>query len=146
MPSSQLILNPDEATQRAIVQGLHAHNASHIGEDIYTHDATLAIAARNDSGDIIGGVIGEVHWDWLHVHMLYLDAAFRGRGIGSRLLCELETEAKERGMIGSHVETASFQARGFYEKQGYAVFGTIENRPIGHVWYYMSKQWAEPAG
>ncbi|MEA3146360.1 MAG: hypothetical protein QOI53_1859, partial [Verrucomicrobiota bacterium] len=33
-----------------------------------------------------------------------------------------------------------FQARGFYEKNGFHVFGTIENYPIGHERYYLIKR------
>jgi len=141
MIRSEIILNPDSEALDAIGHGLHAHNASHIGEEIYSHDVELAILARNQAGEIIGGVCGEIHWSWLHVHMLHVDAAYRGQGIGSQLLVELEDEARNRGMIGSHVETTSFQARGFYEKQSYTVFGTLESKPVGHDWYYLSKQW-----
>jgi hypothetical protein len=33
-----------------------------------------------------------------------------------------------------------FQARPFYEKLGYRVFGTLENHPAGHQHHFMTKQ------
>jgi len=32
------------------------------------------------------------------------------------------------------------QARPFYEKLGYRVFGTLENHPVGHQHYFMTKK------
>jgi len=37
------------------------------------------------------------------------------------------------------LETASFQAREFYEKQGYEVFGELDDFPKGHTMFYMKK-------
>jgi hypothetical protein len=37
------------------------------------------------------------------------------------------------------LETYSFQARPFYERHGYTVFGVLDNHPIGHQRYFMQK-------
>jgi ribosomal protein S18 acetylase RimI-like enzyme len=37
------------------------------------------------------------------------------------------------------LDTFSFQARGFYEKLGYTVFGEIENHPPGHSRFFLRK-------
>jgi hypothetical protein len=42
-----------------------------------------------------------------------------------------------RGHI--HLDTFDFQARGFYEKYVFQVFGTIEDYPIWHKRYYLIK-------
>ena len=39
----------------------------------------------------------------------------------------------------------SFQARGFYEKLGYAVFGALEDYPIGHSRMFLRKTIAPAA-
>ncbi len=36
----------------------------------------------------------------------------------------------------------SFQARPFYERHGYTVFGTLDNYPIGHSRCFMQKAFA----
>jgi ribosomal protein S18 acetylase RimI-like enzyme len=53
-----------------------------------------------------------------------------------------EAEALERGCRGVYVDTFHFQARGFYEKLGFAVFGTLEGMPAGGARYYLSKKLA----
>jgi hypothetical protein len=37
------------------------------------------------------------------------------------------------------LETLSFQARGFYERYGYSVFGELDDFPPGHRKYFLKK-------
>ena len=41
------------------------------------------------------------------------------------MLAEVESAAKEKGCYLIHLDTFDFQAKEFYEKQGYAVFGVL---------------------
>ena len=63
-----------------------------------------------------------------------------GRGFGRELMKRAELYAVERGCTDAYLDTFSFQARPFYEKLGYRVFGTLENHPAGHQRYFMTKQ------
>jgi hypothetical protein len=38
-----------------------------------------------------------------------------------------------------HLDTFDFQAKDFYVKHGYEVFGVLEDCPEGHVRYFMKK-------
>ena len=40
------------------------------------------------------------------------------------------------------LDTFAFQAPAFYEKQGYTLFGTIEDLPPGHARYFLQKRFA----
>ena len=51
-----------------------------------------------------------------------------------------EAYARERGCTDAFLDTFSFEARAFYEKLGYRVFGTLENHPTGHQHYFMTKR------
>lgn len=51
----------------------------------------------------------------------------------------MEQKAKEMGVIHSHCDTFDFQAKDFYLKHGYSIFGVIENCPPKHQLYYLSK-------
>jgi hypothetical protein len=48
------------------------------------------------------------------------------------------------GCIGIYLDTYSFQARPFYERQGYTVFGVLADMPPGGAKYYLSKQLDTP--
>ena len=63
----------------------------------------------------------------------------RGLGYGSALLKEVERIAKEKGCNLVHLDTFDFQAKGFYIKQGYEIFGVLDNCPTDHKRYYMKK-------
>lgn len=92
----------------------------------------LAIALRNDRGAIEGGVTGHSVWDWLYVKYLWVADAHRGGGYGKQLLDAAENTARERACIGVWLNTMSFQAPAFYERQGYEKFGEIKDFPRGH--------------
>lgn len=55
------------------------------------------------------------------------------------MLNKIEEEAKEAGVELIHLDTFDFQAKEFYLKHGYEVFGTLENCPLDHKRYYMKK-------
>jgi ribosomal protein S18 acetylase RimI-like enzyme len=69
----------------------------------------------------------------------------RPRGAGAtalELLQAAEDYAVERGCFAATLETHSFQARPFYEKFGYQVFGTLEDYPPGHAKFFFRKRLA----
>ena len=70
-------------------------------------------------------------------------APLRSQGNGTRLLRAAEDYAVERGCFAATLETASFEARPFYEKLGYEVFASLEDYPPGHTKFYLRKQLAE---
>ena len=48
----------------------------------------------------------------------------RGQGMGSALMASAETEARDRGCLGIHVDALQLPGTGFYEKIGFSLFGT----------------------
>lgn len=44
------------------------------------------------------------------------------------------------GYTGVFLDTFSFQARPFYKRQGYRVFGSIEDHPPGHARQFLMKR------
>ncbi len=106
------------------------------------HFGDFALLVRDDAdGAIQGGMWGHSGRFWLFIDLFGLPPALRRAGLGTRLLAMAEAEARARGCIGLYLDTFSFQARPFYEKQGLSVFGQIDNYPAGHVRYFLSKRW-----
>jgi GNAT superfamily N-acetyltransferase len=100
----------------------------------------VAFFLRDENGEILGGLIGHIWAAWLHVKTLAIAAPVRGRGFGKELMKSAETYAVNRGCTDAYLDTFSFQARPFYEKLGYRIFGMLENHPVGHQHYFMTKQ------
>ncbi|HUF50240.1 MAG TPA: GNAT family N-acetyltransferase [Longimicrobiales bacterium] len=99
---------------------------------------TLSLAVRDDE-ELVGGLVGETGWKWLFVDLLWIAETHRGRGLGARLLRTAEGEAIRRGVRRAYLDTFDFQARPFYERQGYEVFGTLDDYPPGHSRFFLRK-------
>lgn len=128
---------PTEAIRDAILAPLSQFNA----ENGYPADPRpVAITVTGKDGAIIGGLWGKTVYDWLFVEYLVVPAALRGRDFGSELLLRAEKIALDRGCVGAWLTTFTFQARGFYEKRGYEVFGRLENAPRDNVRIFLRKR------
>ena len=97
-----------------------------------------------DGDRIIGGVNGVLNVGyWAKIDMFYVDDEFRGRDIGTRLMNEVEKFARQNLCIGIYLSTWDWQAKGFYEKMGFSVFGVLNNSPkVGSTKYEMKKEFA----
>ena len=95
---------------------------------------------KDENGEVLGGLLGDIWAAWLHVRTLAVAGPGRGHGFGKELMTRAELYAVERGCTDAFLDTFSFQARPFYEKLGYRVFGTLENHPARHQHYFMTKQ------
>jgi GNAT superfamily N-acetyltransferase len=126
----------DEGARRFIVDGVDNYNIAATGlPDYYP----VNFALRGECGDVLGGLLAQLWGGWLHVSYLWVAEAARGAGHGSRLLGDAEAYARARRAVGATLETHSFQARPFYERLGYEVFGTLEGYPRGHAKFFLKK-------
>lgn len=128
--------------RRAVSDRLDLFNVATTGVDAW-HSVSLFLRDPDDA--VVGGLLGEIWGSWLHVSYLWVAAPFRGHGHARALLARAERFAIERRCTHARLETFSFQAPGFYAKQGYAVFGTLEDCPVpGHRQFFLQKTLAAP--
>jgi GNAT superfamily N-acetyltransferase len=99
----------------------------------------LTLALHAPDGTLAGGLYGATIWGWLMIDGLWVAEALRGQGLGRRLLLAAEAAARARGCRGAWLGTFDFQARTFYERLGYKVFGEISGFPAGHTHYQLRK-------
>lgn len=79
----------------------------------------LTVRVVDEADELVAGVSG---WTWgvaAGIGMTWVREDARGSGLGERLLADFETEARARGCTHVFVTSFTFQAPGFYEKQGY---------------------------
>jgi ribosomal protein S18 acetylase RimI-like enzyme len=101
-------------------------------------EAPFSIIAR--AGETVaGGLNGATHWGWCYIRQLWVDAGWRRRGLGRRLLAEVETLARARLCVGLYVDTFDPDAAAFYERSGFARFGRIDDFPPGHARIFLRK-------
>jgi ribosomal protein S18 acetylase RimI-like enzyme len=136
--SLQVLDAADQADVDFIFDGLRQYNEQFhaIGH------RSLYVFLRDESGALVGGLLGDTYWGWLSINIVWIDKRFRGQGHGERLLAAAEEEGRRRECAHAQLDTLSFQARPFYEKLGYRVYGTLEDFPAGSDTkrYYMTKE------
>ena len=118
--------NPTAADREAVGAPLLAYNSAH-GRDPRLR--TVAILLTD-----------EIVYDWLFVEWLAVPERYRGLELGTQLMHEAEKIAQADDCVGLWLDTFEFQARGFYEKLGFEVFGTLEDHPIGQSRYFFRKR------
>lgn len=134
------LTEPDEPTQAdrdAVLAPLRAYNRAQAG-DAKTRPVVILVSA--DNGATEGGLWGRIGYDWLFVELLVVPEVARGTGLGRQLMDRAEAIARDAGCAGVWLDTYEFQARGFYEKLGYDVFGTLEDHPVGQRRYFLKKR------
>jgi GNAT superfamily N-acetyltransferase len=90
----------------------------------------LTVRVVDEADELVAGVSG---WTWgvaAGIGMTWVREDARGTGLGERLLADFESEARERGCTHVFVTSFTFQAPGFYEKQGYREIFRWQGVPI----------------
>jgi ribosomal protein S18 acetylase RimI-like enzyme len=110
-------------------------------DTVNNHDyKPVNIFIRDATGQIVGGVLGDLWGGWLHITRLWVAPALRKQGYGARLLRAAEIEAKHKGCSRAFLETHSFQAPDFYRCYGYMPVGELADYPPGHAYFIMWKE------
>jgi GNAT superfamily N-acetyltransferase len=137
------VAKPDDSVWEVVGWGIHHYNIEQAGEGL-TKPLCFVLYAPNQK--VVGGLIGETHWGWFYINLLFVKEELRGRGNGHRLLALAEDEARQRGAKNAYLDTFSFQAPDFYKQHGYRIFGELRDFPPGHQRYYLTKQLEKSEG
>ncbi len=127
---------PEESAWGIIGRGVAHYNREQAGDN---HFQRLCYVLQNKRGDVVGGVLAEVYWDWLYIDLLWVDQPLRGNGYGTSLMARMEEEARQLGAKNAYLDTFSFQAPEFYQQLGYRSFGELGDFPEGQRRFFMRK-------
>src|SRR5262249_7618396 len=116
---------------------IYEHNSSVTG---IADGRWLAFLVRDESGRIIAGISGNTWGGCCAVRQFWVEESHRPLGLGTQLLRAAEQEARRRGCTQILLMTFSFQAPGFYERNGFEVVATIADHPRGHRNLLMRKR------
>lgn len=118
---------------------LYKFNLKHFPEDLAGRYEEINLFIKDENSIVRGGILAEACWNWLEIHTFMIDEDMRKSGFGTKLLLELEKIALEKECDFIKVDTLSFQALDFYEKNGYQVFGSLDNVGRDYKHYYLKK-------
>lgn len=129
---------PHPAAERLLGSGLAAFNEGITG---YNDRRPLTVLIKDaETRQILGGITGKTTLGTAFLDLFHLPDSLRGTGLGSQLLRAFEDEARRRGCLNAVLYTISFQAPGFYEKNGWVRFGEIPCAPQGSSRIFLTKQ------
>jgi GNAT superfamily N-acetyltransferase len=127
---------PDAGLLDAVDTGLDAHNMAFAP---LAQVRPLACAVHSDQAKLLGGAVGRTWGACVELQQLWVDEHWRGQGLATGLMQRFEAQALARDCRLAYLETFSFQAPGFYQRQGYAVASRIEGFGEGIFKLLMTK-------
>ncbi|MEQ2877335.1 GNAT family N-acetyltransferase [Enterococcus asini] len=90
---------------------------------------------------LVGGLLAKISMETAHINLLAIDETLRGQDWGTKLMAHGEEAFKKLGLKNITLTTLNYQAKGFYEKQGYQLFGELTDVPqVGMTRYYFIKR------
>ncbi len=129
---------PAAEMREQVRAGLRAYNLSQVPDT--GPSGTFAVYARDpETGTVTGGLWANYGFYWMFIELLSVPRGARGQGFGRMMMMKAEARARALGLTGIWLDTFTFQARGFYEKLGFSVFGTLNENPIGHSRIFLCK-------
>ena len=97
----------------------------------------------NDDGLQIAGLSASTSYGWLLIKLLWVEETCRGRGLASQLMDKAEERGRSIGCHSAWLDSSNPEAKLFYEKRGYEIFGLLENQPgqspDGHKRWFMKR-------
>ncbi|WP_221090264.1 GNAT family N-acetyltransferase [Deinococcus aquaedulcis] len=152
MPAYHLESGANAEREAAVSAALVAYNDKHspILRQRLTPEHRMSVPLEcyllSDAGEVLGGCTGRAVplWGWLEIDLLWLHDPLRGQGWGARLLGDVEAQAMTLGCTRAKLSTWEFQARPFYERQGYVVYAEEQDYPPSHTNFLMRKALMPP--
>lgn len=139
VPIIDIVLeDPNRDDLSGIVAPLDAYNDAHSGmADL----PGFAVVLRDPETKVAtGGLYATDGYGWAFIRYLAVPDEYRGQGLGRRLIEEAEKIARQRDYVGLWLDTFEFQARPFYEKLGFEVFGELEGGEGAIARYFLKKR------
>ncbi len=128
-------LNEDQAEE--LGTRLSSFDESHIP---YKMDGYIRIGIE-DGGKLIAGLDACITaFRILYVSTVFVDEGYRRKGIGTRLIREMEKRAAEMGVDTVRLDTFDWQGKDFYDALGYRCVGHYDNPEDGYSEYFFLKR------
>ena len=107
--------------------------------DVNCNYTTFNFVAK-ENGEFAGALTGYTIYSEVHIDRLIVAQKHRGKGIGTKLMKEVENHFKDKKFNNINLATDAFQAPEFYKKCGYNLEFVRENKENPkHTGYYFAK-------
>lgn len=127
---------PLAPVKKVLAKGLTDYNIAEGGPYMASQ---FIVSVRDAKGAVRGGFWVELYYESAFLKWAWVDEKLRRKALGRALMVQAEAESRRRGAKNLWLDTFSFQARPFYEKLGYKLFGTLELGRPELKRYWLSK-------
>jgi len=125
---------------KAVHAGLYWSVDEHVGAERDNPGITIKLVVKDGAGQVVGGLLAWTTLRNMILDDLWLDDAYRGRGLGTKLLSEAERVARNAGCLACQTYSFDFQAPGFFRRLGYQTYGVSDGYPHGVAEHYFIKR------
>ena len=132
-----IIIGLNEEQVEDIEARLSAFDENYI---TYKMDGCIQIGVEEDGKLIAGLDACMTAFKILYVSTVFVDEAYRRKGVGSRMMREMEKRAISMGVNTIRLDTFNWQGKEFYEALGYQCVGHYENAEDGYSEYFFLKR------
>lgn len=137
----EVIFDQSEEKQNLVRSKVIEHNMKNIPEEVKTSKNQYNYLLQNDDGEVVGGITATSFWYHMQLDFLWVEESYRKKGYGKALLHALENRAQEDNCRLICLDTYSFQAPDFYQRNGYEIFGVLQDHPAeGMDQYFLQKR------
>ena len=106
----------------------------------YKMDGEIQIGIEDD-GKLVAGLDACItNFKILYVSTVFVDEEYRRKGLGARLMREMEKRAAAMGVNMIRLDTYDWQGKEFYEALGYECVGHYDNKEDGFSEYFYLKR------
>jgi N-acetylglutamate synthase-like GNAT family acetyltransferase len=112
------------------------------GYKLTSESGKFTLALRDEQGATLGSIEGFLTSTWILINHIEVVESAQGRGVGTKILAQLEELATAVGCSTCHINMFEFSARNFFEKQGYSVMPVDESAQGDVPRLYLSKKLA----
>ena len=131
------IIDLNEKQVEDIESRLSSFDEDHI---TYKMDGCIQIGVE-DEGKLIAGLDACITtFKILYVSTVFVDEAYRRKGIGARMIREMEKRAIAMGVNTVRLDTFNWQGKEFYEALDYQCVGHYDNVEDGYSEYFFLKR------
>ena len=94
----EVTANPQKEDLKVISKGIQSYNQQHIPDEVvFEEDTRFAVFAKDDDGNVLGGIRACAFWNYCIIELLWLSEKTRNKGVGSKLIKAAEEFAREKG-------------------------------------------------
>lgn len=135
-----MIRSKNPTDMKKVQKYLIEFNNDFMPDELANKYEEISLVVKDENGEVCGGLNAEICWNFMEISIVIVDEKIRKYGYGRKLMEQAEQIAIEEKCDFIKLDTLEFQAKEFYEKLGYTVYGEIDNVAKEYKHYYMKKE------